>query len=801
MFIAAMKIFTLVKSRFRFRRGRRKKANFNNSAYLSLSPKPDGSASPMGSTVDADRHGSLRPRRGTTTHSVSYVVRIPDGVGPGGTDTFDVWAGRRVVKLRILPNERQSTMARFIVDELLDSPGVERCGGGQYIVDVPPELDEGGAEAFTVIVEGQRVLVPLPGDIPTVGGSSRRVKISIIPSQSYPCDGMPRARPEREAPETERRNDSRAVEGSAGEYHDRLFELRAPKSVGPGDSITVVVKGMECLVTLPPVLHQAVGRPKRGCSYEDWNERGRRVRFRLPSFFKDEDTIEGAPEAGRSKQRIDFQFCVLVSSAAGGGRWRRAFRASDLRHQWVHMHPGTRMVDRMSGRIVPSADLAARLVRKESVRKWMGGETASSTDVVLVRPADECRYTLLLCLELCAVGRATATAAAGGGGWISGLAELPIDVRGLVLRFAFGGGVGEDSGGDLFSSSPALVRRVTWDGDVGEDESSPPPLCRGGSVDLVPAGDVLFDTRSIHEGGGGGRVSVSTSDLFAASVLPIDNRVSWLREKVGLSGEHIVRFDVRQDHLLEDSVDAVMAMDSTDLRKVWRMRFIGEKNSSLAATQEKWFDLTSNCLFDLGLFEAESCVGCHSRLGCWNIKPLTGESGEPPEGHLLHFRFLGRLLGRALLDGRPIPFRLRWHTYKLLLGWPITLDDIKCKDPEYYDNLVQIVKMPPGDIFYLCLDFATTVSPGPPIREIELVPGGSNIDVTANNLPEYLEACLKYQLFGEVESQSRELVLGFLDVIPEPLLSVFAVDELEGLLFKRAPNQVVFPRPSPARRK
>ncbi len=47
------------------------------------------------------------------------------------------------------------------------------------------------------------------------------------------------------------------------------------------------------------------------------------------------------------------------------------------------------------------------------------------------------------------------------------------------------------------------------------------------------------------------------------------------------------------------------------------------------------------------------------------------------------------------------------------------------------------------------------------------------------NLPEYLECCLKYRMLGRVKPQMTELLLGFFDVLPEPLLTVFDFQELE----------------------
>merc|ERR1712232_1284689 len=67
-------------------------------------------------------------------------------------------------------------------------------------------------------------------------------------------------------------------------------------------------------------------------------------------------------------------------------------------------------------------------------------------------------------------------------------------------------------------------------------------------------------------------------------------------------------------------------------------------------------------------------------------------------------------------------------------------------------------------------------------RDVELIPGGNMKEVTAENLPQYLEANLRYRLLDRTKPQLRELLLGFFDVVPEPALTVFDPNELELIL-------------------
>lgn len=154
------------------------------------------------------------------------------------------------------------------------------------------------------------------------------------------------------------------------------------------------------------------------------------------------------------------------------------------------------------------------------------------------------------------------------------------------------------------------------------------------------------------------------------------------------------------------------------------------------------------------------------------------------DDHLIYYRFLGRVMGKALLDGQLVVGHMVQYIYKHILSFPVAFADLEQVDEEYHAALVQLADLAKAgdDISMLCLDFTTTQNILGHKEEIELVEGGANIEVDNANLPEYLEACLKYRLLECSKPQLSELLLGFFDVIPEPLLTIFDFKELELLM-------------------
>jgi HECT-domain (ubiquitin-transferase) len=151
---------------------------------------------------------------------------------------------------------------------------------------------------------------------------------------------------------------------------------------------------------------------------------------------------------------------------------------------------------------------------------------------------------------------------------------------------------------------------------------------------------------------------------------------------------------------------------------------------------------------------------------------------------LVYFRFLGRVMGKALFDRQLVAGHMVQNIYKHMLGWPITFGDLEMVDEEYFNNLKSLETMARKgeDLEMLCLDFSTTQEVMGIKETIDLVKDGATIDVTNDNFPEYLEACLKYRMLDRVKPQLNELLLGFFDVIPEPLLTIFDFQELELLM-------------------
>jgi len=304
------------------------------------------------------------------------------------------------------------------------------------------------------------------------------------------------------------------------------------------------------------------------------------------------------------------------------------------------------------------------------------------------------------------------------------------------------------------------------------------PRLRSGNLTLVPATESFVESRVRDDRG---EDVVGYTEIAQAQVKNFEEKAEWFQEKCAMLcvewNEGHMRMNVRRTFLLGDSVDAVMSLSRKDLRKLWRFEFIGEQGIDAGGLAREWFHLVTEEIFDpdMGLWQSSE-----TNQMCMQINPAS----EFVEDCLVYYRFLGRCMGKALFDRQLVTGHMVSFIYKHFCGWPVAFKDLESIDDEYYQNLKQLQSLADSgeDLEMLCLDFSTTQEVMGEKRDIDLIENGADIDVTNDNFPEYLEACLKYRLLERVKPQLNELMLGFYDVIPEPLLTVFDFQELELLM-------------------
>ncbi|PPR94337.1 hypothetical protein GOBAR_AA26326 [Gossypium barbadense] len=154
-----------------------------------------------------------------------------------------------------------------------------------------------------------------------------------------------------------------------------------------------------------------------------------------------------------------------------------------------------------------------------------------------------------------------------------------------------------------------------------------------------------------------------------------------------------LRISVRRAYILEDSYNQLRLRSTQDLKGRLTVHFQGEEGIDAGGLTREWYQLLSRVIFDKGalLF---TTVGNESTF---QPNPNSVYQTE----HLSYFKFVGRVVGKALFDGQLLDVHFTRSFYKHILGAKVTYHDIEAIDPDYFKNLKWMLENDISDVLDL----------------------------------------------------------------------------------------------------
>ncbi|EUC67353.1 ubiquitin-protein ligase E3 C [Rhizoctonia solani AG-3 Rhs1AP] len=159
-----------------------------------------------------------------------------------------------------------------------------------------------------------------------------------------------------------------------------------------------------------------------------------------------------------------------------------------------------------------------------------------------------------------------------------------------------------------------------------------------------------------------------------------------------------------------------------------------------------------------------------------NPHPYAKEAGQ-----LEWFRFVGRVLGKALYDGILVDVAFAHFFLAKMLGRESYLNDLASLDPELYQGLM-FLKNYKGNPEELSLNFTVTDDFLGEVTVTNLVPNGVDKPVTAENRYLYILMVAHYRLRTQIRKQTDAFMEGLADVIDAKWLRMFNQQELQMLI-------------------
>ncbi|KAI6046227.1 hypothetical protein EDC04DRAFT_2888377 [Pisolithus marmoratus] len=257
-------------------------------------------------------------------------------------------------------------------------------------------------------------------------------------------------------------------------------------------------------------------------------------------------------------------------------------------------------------------------------------------------------------------------------------------------------------------------------------------------------------------------------------VLDFDNKRNYFTQQLHRrphSREHhgTLQLNVRRARVFEDSFQYLQRKTGDQIKYgKLSVRFYDEEGVDAGGVTREWFQILARQMFDPNYALFQPCAA--DKLTYQPNK----NSWVNPE-HLSFFKFVGRVIGKAIYDGRLLDAYFAKSLYRQLLGKPVDYRDVEWVDPEYYNSLCWILENDPTP---LELTFSVEADEFGRNRIFPLKPGGESIHVTQENKREFVQLSANFRLYSSISEQIENLVSGFYDIIPKDLITI----ELELLI-------------------
>ncbi|KAK6751843.1 hypothetical protein RB195_003334 [Necator americanus] len=279
--------------------------------------------------------------------------------------------------------------------------------------------------------------------------------------------------------------------------------------------------------------------------------------------------------------------------------------------------------------------------------------------------------------------------------------------------------------------------------------------------------------------------ALSPGGPFAALIqfpklLDFDVKRKYFRKELGkMDGDRgfrraDVQVQVRRSQIFSDSFRELYRLRPNEWKHRFYIIFQGEEGQDAGGLLREWFSVITREIFNpnYALF-----ITAPGDMVTYMINKASYINPE----HLDYFKFVGRLIAKAIYDNKLLDCYFTRAFYKHILNLPVRYQDIESEDPAFYNSLEFLLNNPIDDLG-LDLSFSLEVEEFG-VRSIrDLKPDGRKIDVTDANKEEYVKLVCQMKMTGSIRKQLDAFLTGFYEVIPKQLISMFNEQELELLI-------------------
>eukprot|EP00092_Neocalanus_flemingeri_P041280 GFUD01044951.1.p1 GENE.GFUD01044951.1~~GFUD01044951.1.p1 ORF type:complete len:4316 (+),score=1501.53 GFUD01044951.1:136-13083(+) len=261
-------------------------------------------------------------------------------------------------------------------------------------------------------------------------------------------------------------------------------------------------------------------------------------------------------------------------------------------------------------------------------------------------------------------------------------------------------------------------------------------------------------------------------------VLDFDIKRRFFRTELERLDEGIRREDlavhVRRDAVFEESFRELHRRSAEEWKNRFYIVFEGEEGQDAGGLLREWYVIISREIFNPNYALFKSSPGDR-------VTYTINDFSHINSNHLCYFKFVGRVIAKAIYDNKLLECYFTRSFYKHILAKLVKHQDMESEDYEFYKGLDFLLENKVSDLGY-DLTFSTEIQEFGVTEVRDLIPDGRNVIVTDQNKADYIRLVCQMKMTGAIRKQLAAFLEGFYDIIPRRLIAIFNEQELELLL-------------------
>jgi len=261
-------------------------------------------------------------------------------------------------------------------------------------------------------------------------------------------------------------------------------------------------------------------------------------------------------------------------------------------------------------------------------------------------------------------------------------------------------------------------------------------------------------------------------------VLDFDIKRRYFRTELERLDEGMRREDlavhVRREAVFEESFRELHRRSAEEWKNRFYIVFEGEEGQDAGGLLREWYVIISREIFNPNYALFKSSAGDR-------VTYTINDFSHINSNHLDYFKFVGRVIAKAIYDNKLLECYFTRSFYKHILAKSVKHVDMESEDYEFFKGLDFLLENKVSDLGY-DLTFATEIQEFGVTEVRDLIPNGRNIVVSEDNKDEYVRLVCQMKMTGAIRKQLAAFLEGFYDIIPRRLISIFNEQELELLL-------------------